>query len=236
MTLASTIAATAGIAPNPLWGIGRYAGPDGHVTFPIGWDDWKRDTAWARDFLAGSGLTPGSGVVVIGGMPEAPWFDPVETAARELGSPYSIGEVLPFEAFRTGLYALRLPVGMIFGMNLAVADGLGEELQQVVSAIPTIFARPNAVSPIQAAGGRPFLVTRIGPALAVECSQRAGAHVNAAEWSVTERGGELRLSTVGPRAFRLEDVAVGVVGGIEAGPCACGRTDPRVTVDPTHAI
>ena len=50
-------------------------------------------------------------------MPESPWFDPVETAARQIGAPFSIGEVLAFEAFRTGLYALRLPIGMIFGMN-----------------------------------------------------------------------------------------------------------------------
>ena len=43
------------------------------------------------------------GLVIVGGMPESPWFDPFETAAAELGTPYSVGEIYAFEAFRTGL-------------------------------------------------------------------------------------------------------------------------------------
>jgi len=66
----------------------------------------------------------GGGLIVVNGMPESPWFDPVETAARELGAPYSIGEIYAFEAFRTGLYARRLPITMIFGLDRTVAEGL----------------------------------------------------------------------------------------------------------------
>ncbi len=65
--------------------------------------------AWARGLLAGHGVGADSGLVIVGGMAESPWFDPVETAARELGAPYSIGEIYAFEAFRTGLYAAGCP-------------------------------------------------------------------------------------------------------------------------------
>jgi hypothetical protein len=236
MTLASTTAAAATIPRNPLWAIGRYTNAGAPVDFPISWEDWERDTAWARALLVEHGLVPTAGIVVVNGMPESPWFDPVETAARQIGSPFSIGEVLTFEAFRTGLYALRLPIGMIFGMTEAVAEGLGDELAAVVAKVPTVFARPSAIALVAAAGGKPLVVTRLGPALAMECTQRLGAHINAAEWTVTDDGGQLALTTAGPRAFTLKRAGIGVAGSVDRSPCPCGRTDPRVAVDPTHAV
>jgi hypothetical protein len=239
MTLASTQAAAATIPRHPLWGIGRYSVAGSPVDFPISWEDWERDTAWIQLLLAEHGLgadSAGSGIVVVSGMPESPWFDPVETAARQLGAPFSIGEVLQFEAFRTGLYALRLPIGMIFGINAAVAQGLGDELAAVLQKVPTVFARPSAIPVVEASGGRPFLVTRLGPALAVECPLRSGAHVNGAEWTVTDDEGQLRITTAGPRAFQTQAAATGVSGSVDRSPCLCGRTDPRVTVDPEHAL
>jgi hypothetical protein len=236
MTLASTTAAVATIPRNPLWAIGRYTNAGAPVDFPISWADWERDTAWVQAMLVEHGLVRTAGIVVVNGMPESPWFDPVETAARRIGSPFSIGEVLTFEAFRTGLYAIRLPIGMIFGMTDAVAEGLGEELAAVVVKVPTIFARPSAIPLVAAAGGNAFVVARLGPALAVECPQRLGAHVNSAEWTVTDDGGQLALTTAGPRAFTLEQAGIGVEGSVDRSPCPCGRTDPRVVVDPTRAI
>ena len=148
-------------------------------------------------------------LVVVGGMPESPWFDPFETAARELGAPYSIGEIYAFEAFRTGMYARRLPITMIFGLDRTVAEGLGDELAEVVARVPVIVARPDAAGLLAAAGAQPFVVTRVGPALAVECPHRSGAHLNGAEWTLAERGGELFISTAGPRAHQVREAAAG---------------------------
>jgi hypothetical protein len=163
-------------------------------------------------------------------MAESPWFDPFETAATELGAPYSTGEVFEFEAFRTGMYARRLPITMIFGINRTVAEGLGDELAEVVARVPVIVARPDAVGLLTAAGAQPFVVTRLGPAIAVECTHRAGAHVDGAEWALTERGGELFISTAGPRAYQVNEAATGLHGTVTAGPCACGRAGQRVFV------
>jgi hypothetical protein len=230
MSVASTTAAAAAVPRPGPWGIGRYDVAGQPVYFEVGWDDWRRDTAWARAMLAGHGVGPGSGLVIVGGMAESPWFDPFETAARELGAPYSIGEIYAFEAFRTGMYARRLPITMIFGIDQTVAEGLGDELAEVVAAVPVIVARPDAADLLAGAGARPFAVTRVGPAIAVECPHRGGAHLNGAEWSLAERGGELFISTAGPRAHQVSEAALGLRGTLTQGPCACGRTGQRVTI------
>lgn len=231
MTLASTTAAAAALPRSRLWGIGRYDVAGEPAYFEVGWDDWQRDTAWARAMLADHGVGPESGLIIVGGMPESPWFDPFETAAGEPGAPYSIGETYTFEAFRTGLYAQRLPISMIFGIDATVAEGLGDELAEVVARVPVIVARPDAVALLAAAGAQPFAVTRVGPAIAVECPHRTGAHLDGAEWTLAERGGELVISTAGPRAHRVTEAATGVRGVLSEGPCPCGRIGQRVTIE-----
>jgi hypothetical protein len=237
VTLASTSAAAAALPRARLWGIGRYDLAGQLVYFEVSWDDWQRDVAWARAMLADHGVGAkkgdgevGGGLVIVGGMPESPWFDPFETAARELGAPYSIGEIYGFEAFRTGMYARRLPVTMIFGIDRTVAEGLGDDLADVVARVPVIVARPDAVDLLAEAGAAPYLVARVGPAIAVECPYRSGAHLNSAEWTLAERGGELFLSTAGPRADQVSQVPVGPRGTLTEGECACGRTGQRVTI------
>ena len=126
------------------------------------------------------------------------------------------------------MYARRLPVTMIFGIDRTVAEGLGDELAEVVARVPVIVARPDAAGLLTEAGGAPFIVTRVGPAVAVECPHRSGAHLNGAEWTLSERGGELLLSTAGPRAHQLSQAPVGLRGTLSEGACGCGRTGQRV--------
>lgn len=245
MTVASTTAAAAAFPRQRQWAIGRYDVAGHPVYFEVSWDDWQRDTAWARAMLADHGVgadgaardgaaqdraAQDRGLVFVCGMPEAPWFDPFETAARQLGTPFSIGEIHAFEAFRTGMYARRLPITMIFGINRTVAEGLGDELAEVVARVPVIVARPDAAGLLAEAGARPFVLTLVGPAIAVECPQRSGAHLNSAEWTLTERGGELFISTGGPRAHQVTEAVTGLAGTVTAGPCGCGRSGQRIAV------
>ena len=230
MTAASTTAAAAALAPSRLWGVGRYEVGDQLFYFDISREDWQRDSAWARDVLSGHGLGPGSGLLMVGGLPESPWFDPFETAARGLGIPFSVGEIFVFDAFRTGLYARRLPITMIFGINRVVAEGLGDELAEVAARVPVIVARPDAADLLAEAGARPYIVTRVGPAIAVECPHRSGAHVNGAEWTLAGRGGELFISTAGPRAHQVTDAPTGLSGTLVEGTCACGQAGQRIHV------
>jgi hypothetical protein len=236
MTVASTTRAAEAVPRASLWGIGRDH-PDGRpADFPISWADWGRDTDWAMTVLAQHGVGGGSAVLVVGGMPESPWFDPFETAVLRLGGHYSISEVFPFEAFRCGLYARRLGVDLVFGVNRAVAEGLGDELAECLGGVRTILARPDAAPILRGAGLPALTVTRVGPALAVECPIGEGAHVNGAEWALDAPDGTLRLTTVGPRAHRLDHESVGVRGTVRTDPCPCGRPDPRVDVDPARGV
>ncbi len=119
---------------------------------------------------------------------------------------------------------------MIFGIDRTVAEGLGGELAGIVARVPVIVARPDAVGLLAQMGARPSVVARLGPAIAVECPHRRGAHLNGAEWTLAERGGELYISTAGPRAHRVSEAALGLRGTLTDGPCACGRAGQRVTV------
>ena len=230
MTLASTTAAAAALPRPRQWGIGRYDVAGQAVYFEMSWDDWRRDVAWASAMLADHGIGAGSGLVIVGGMAESPWFDPFEAAARELGAPFSVGEIYAFEAFRTGMYARRLPVTMIFGIDQTVAEGLGDELAEVVARVPVVVARPDAAGLLAEAGAAPFVVTRVGPAIAVECPRRSGAHLNSAEWTVAERDGELFVSTAGPCAHQVSPAPAGLRGILAEGPCACRRPSQRIVV------
>src|SRR5262249_22795371 len=100
---------------------------------------------------------------------------------RELGAPYSIGEIASFEAFRTGMYARRLPITMIFGINQTVAEGLGDELAEVVAKVPAIVARPDAAGLLAEAGGPAVLLSPGRPS-------RWSAHSGPAPTSATPSG------------------------------------------------
>lgn len=236
MTLESTTLAGAAIPRPTLWGIGRDHQGGAPADFEISWADWERDVAWAQGVLAQYGVESGTAVLIVGGMPESPWFDPFETAVLRLGGHYSLGEVHAFDAFRTGIYATRLGIDLVLGITRAVAEGLGDDLGIALGGVRTILARPDAVPVLQAAGLAAGTVTRVGPALAVECPARAGAHLNGAEWSVTSVDGELHLTTVGTRAHQFDHERVGVLGTVRTDACACGGQDPRVEVDPTRGM
>jgi NAD(P)-dependent dehydrogenase (short-subunit alcohol dehydrogenase family) len=86
------------------------------------------------------------------------------------------------------------------------------------------------IGSVTAASAAPFVVTRVGPAIAVECPRRSGAHLNSAEWTVAERDGELFVSTAGPCAHQVSRAPAGLRGILAEGPCACGRPSQRIVV------
>ena len=47
---------------------------------------------------------------------------------------------------------------------------------------------------------------------------------------MAERGGELFISTAGPRAHQVREAALGLRGTLTDGPCGCGRAGQRVTL------
>jgi hypothetical protein len=236
MTTESTVRAAESIPRAPLWAMGRDYHDGVPADFPVSWEDWRRDIQWAQMVLDRYGVGRGTPVLVVGGMAESPWFDPFECAVLRLGGHYSLGETIPFDAFRSGLYASRLGVEVVFGINRAVATGLGDDLAESLGKARVVLARPDTVALVCAAGLTAGVVTRVGPALAVECAPGSGAHIDGSEWSVEEEDGELFLTTVRQRAHQLDHARVAVRGTVRSDSCPCGSADPRIDVDPTRGV
>jgi hypothetical protein len=235
MTIASTDRAATRIPRAPLFGVARYETPGGPVDFEIGWDELERDTEWATGFLAEYGIAHDRYVIVVSATPLAPWARPFEIAIRNLGAVICPTDAYSFDARRVVMFAQgRPPKTMILGLEEQVTAGLEQfdgGIAGTIGHIPYVLARPAVHDTLRAAGIEPYGFMPLGPALAVECQARGGMHVNAGEWAVEAVEGELHLTTVAPRAHRVERERTGVRGTVVTEPCTCGRTDPRIVLE-----
>ena len=232
MTQESTIAAADTLPRPPIWGIARYYVEGNPVDFPVGWQELERATEWATQMLAHYELGRGSNVLLVSAGYEAPWTTALMDAARRLGATFSCSEVWGWDARRTEMFSRRLPLSMVVGLTAEVVAGLEDfgGPAQVLGPVPHLLARPDAVTPLRQAGLDPGQFVILGPAIGLECRERSGAHVDVREWSVRSVDGQLRLSSVAPRAKQVTDAPLGVAGTVDTTPCPCGSTDPRVRI------
>jgi hypothetical protein len=163
-------------------------------------------------------------------MWQGPWVSPVLRACREIGITLGMADVFGWDSRRTATFARRLPLSLVFGLGRETAEALADsgELAGLLGGVPAILAHADALPALTTAELRPGLIALLGPALAMECPQRAGAHVNGAEWLVEETGDGLLLSTVAERAHQARRVPLGITGSVVSGSCPCGSADPRV--------
>jgi hypothetical protein len=224
------VAAAAALPRAPIAGIGRYRTGDQTVDFPIGWEETSRDTAWAREQLTRWGAGRSGCALITAAAWQGPWVSPVLRACREIGITFGMADVFGWDSRRTATFARRLPLSMVFGLGRDTAEALADsgELAELLGRVPAILAHADARPVLTDAGLRPGLIAFLGPAFALECPERAGAHVNGAEWLVEETGGGLSLSTVAERAYQAQRVPLGIAGSVVSGPCPCGSPDPRV--------
>ncbi|MBS9376431.1 hypothetical protein [Rhodococcus sp. B50] len=229
MSRNSIAVAMAGRHPE-LAGIGQFPGEGGQVGFEIGWPEVERDTVWVGRLLELWGVGRGQNALVTARNAEGPWFGPVAAALRDAGVIYSAAEPYGWDAKRSRALLAMLPITAVIGIEGEHAEGLlaDEHGAELLRAVPVIWARTDAVGPLCAAGLNPAELVRFGPALAVECPQRAGLHLDPSEWRITP---SLRLSVVGERKYQVEDLDVGVTGTVDDTPCACGLPGARVHLD-----
>ncbi len=227
------IAACAEFARPEPWGIGMYRAATGEVEYRISQADHERDIAWVVEQLSRLGFEAGGTVLSVAALWERPWIDPVWQAIRRLGGCIAYADIWSFDAHRTALFARRLDIDLVFGLSGEVAETLAGsgDLTGLFERIPNLIVRPEAVDLLTAAGLRPGLYLQLGPAVAIECRQRQGAHLNRREWAVTsDDTGQLLVTTVGPRLHVVIDQRTGIRGTVEAGHCGCGSSDPRVVL------
>ncbi|MEU1994164.1 hypothetical protein ABZ511_06915 [Nocardia gamkensis] len=224
--------AMAGRHPS-LAGIGQFTREGGKVGFEIGWAEVERDTAWAHRLLELWELGRADNVLVTARNAEGPWFGPVVRALRMAGAVYSNAEPYGWDVKRSKALMGFLPMKAMIGIEGEHAEGLlaDERATELFREVPVIWARTDAIGPLRAAGLSPAEIAMLGPALAVECPQRAGLHLDPAEWGILVGPSGLRLSVVGEREYRGRDLAVGFTGSVDEVPCACGLPGPRVHIN-----
>jgi hypothetical protein len=230
MTRAETLARARGLDRPPTAYLVRFPGRDGMVETELTWAELARDTAWAEARLRGLGLTAGWRALVTASGYEGPWSRPVIDALRSMGVTYAIAEAMGWDHGRSAVFHRELAPQAVVGLSAETVEGLAgrADLRAMFQDTAVVLARPDAVRPLRGAGVAAGVIAFLGPALALECAARRGAHVNAAEWRIGARDGELYVAAGPERTGRLAETPLGVRGTVETGRCPCGGEDPRV--------
>src|SRR5207247_11262711 len=110
---------------------------------------------------------------------------------RNLGVVYGTAEAMGWDHGRTRVFHRDLDRPAVLGLSIDTVEGLSGQamIGDLFRDTPVVLARPAAAEQLRAAGVSAGVISVLGPALAIECPERAGAHVNAAEWKVAGRDG-----------------------------------------------
>ncbi|GAA2409833.1 hypothetical protein GCM10010191_18090 [Actinomadura vinacea] len=206
-------------------------GPDGPAEYEVTWDELARDAAWTQDRLRGLGLAEGHRALVSFSGYEGAWFQPVIEALRNMGVVYGTSESMGWDHVRTRVFHRELDLHAVLGISLETLEALSGQamIGDLFRDTPVLLGRPDAARRLRDAGVPAGIMTPLGPALAVECRERDGAHVNRAEWTVRERDGGLGVAAASAeRAKGTGEIVLDTAGSVRTERCACGSDDPRV--------
>jgi len=208
----------------------RFPTTDGIQDTELTWAELARDTAWVTERLRGHGLAAGQRALLTASGFEGFWGRSVIGALRALHVTYGIAEAMGWDHRRTSVFHRELVPHAVIGLSAETLEGLSgtADIGEMFRTTPVVLARPAAVPVLRGAGVSACLISAVGPALALECPQRCGAHVNAAEWRMGERDGELFVAAGDGRESRLPETPLGIPGRVVTGRCACGSEDPRL--------
>jgi hypothetical protein len=205
-------------------------GPDGTVDCEVGWDDLARDAAWTQKRLQAHGLERGHHAVVSFSGHEGAWFQPVIEALRNLGVVYGSVEAMGWDHVRTRVFHRELDLHAILGLTGETLEALSGQsmIGDLFRETPIVMARPDGAAKLRNAGVSAAIIATLGPALAMECPERAGAHVNRAEWTVAERSGGLSVTAAPERQAGGHEFLLEARATVRTDRCPCGSEDPRV--------
>lgn len=221
-----------GVAEAALWGIARYSAADGApVLLPLSEADVEADTLAAVTRLRAFGIGTDDAILVVSLMQDAAQMAPFQYAVRRLGGTVCLADASPFDAYRTAAIVSQWHPRLVIGLDAGVVSGLeqlGHDVAELLGSVPAVLALPSAWPRLTELGVPYRRLFPLGPAVAAECPDGAGAHVDAAVWQVRADDGEILLSSAAPRAHTVTDLATGTRGEVATGRCGCGSDDPRV--------
>lgn len=176
----------------------------------------------------------GGNVLLTSMWDESAQLLPVERAIMSYGMVVVSADSSPFDAGRVESIARRFELKGALGITAGTLEGLtrlGHDPAKVFSNF-IVWARPGAYETLTALPGlQAYRCMEVGPAFAMECSAREGAHLDRYEWNVTAEDGEIVLSSRLERSEPFHRLRTGLRGRVVHGVCSCGNPDPRIILD-----
>jgi hypothetical protein len=225
------LAGTTAVGNDELWGIGWYPSPGGLQPYEATAAELERHEEIALTSLRDAGVTRDDIVLFAGRSSEAVQFAPWERASNRLGAAFTVVDGYRVDTQRLLAYLDQFSLNAVLGLPDALAAGVAEQvdLAAILGRVPVLAARPHARARLAAAGVEARLWLHGGPAVAVECGARAGAHIDP-RWRPAAEDGELVVHASEDQRLAPR-VATGLRASILSDRCSCGNSSPRVVLD-----
>lgn len=224
---------SAGTAP-PL-AVGRYHDAAGQRQFlSYSLLEAERGRIAALRVLRTFHFRTGGNVLLTSMWDESAQLLPVERAIMSHGMVVVSADSSWFDAGRVESIARRFPLKGAMAIGPGTLEGLGKMGHDPAKlfADMVVWARPGAYETLVAIPGlNVHRCMELGPAFAMECAAKSGAHVDAHEWKVEAIDGEIVLTSLLERTETFTRLHTGLRGRIVEGVCACGSADPRVILE-----
>ena len=219
---------------SPLF-IGRWRDTGGVSRFlPLSREEVDRARDAAQRVLASFGWHMGRHVVLVSLLDEAAQWLPFERAVMNANLVVCSVDASASDARRLESALRRFDTPAVAGIGAASLDGLealGLKPEEVFAG-RVVWARPDAWQRLSSLPGLTLRrMLEVGPAVAMECHEGGGAHIDRLEWHVEEDGGEILLTSRLARATHFHACRTGLRARVESKPCLCGNLDPRLVID-----
>jgi hypothetical protein len=217
---------------SPPMAAGRYRHRDGQdLLLPFNRSELERAVRAYQYRIGSSGLQSGAIILVISLYDESFQFGAFNTALLDFDFVRVSADASPFDAARVESIIRQFNPAAVVGINRAILDGLASLGHDAGALLANrrVWARPDAWAQLQAVPGlKLYRWLEVGPAIAMECGEGAGAHIDSIEWQVDVDQGELVLSSRLQRCLAFNRYRTGVRATLLPGTCSCGVAGVRI--------
>ena len=203
------------IDDRPLWAIAAYDDGERRVDWPVSNTEIERAMGGAMSTLAELGANSGARVLWCSVLSESAHFWPLMIGTMIGGGVFSLADATRADALRVAMFARRLDLHGVLGINEAILDGLddlGRAYAEVFAGVEVVGARPGAYERLVAAGLTPHWFVLCGPAVAIASEAGGPARVDAGEWRLECDGDRILVSSLQPRATAFERAPTAIRG------------------------
>ena len=212
--------------------VGRYFDPEGvRQILPYSALELERSRRAMVRILSTFHFRSGNNILLTALMDQGAQLLGAERAIMSYGMVVASADCSLFDAGRVESILRRFDLVAVLGLSSDTLDGLvklGHDPEKLFAG-KVVWARPGAYERL---AGKPGLSVyrwlEVGPAVALECREGAGAHIDRFEWDIEQVDGEVVLTSRLERSMAFERVRTGIHAHVKHGACKCGNPDPRI--------